>query len=301
MNENDKKQANLRVLQRLDASVQDIVCSATHVVLYEFNQKKQHWEKRNVEGSLFITQRIDEPIFRLLVLNRNSTDNLEVSIGIHFQMQVREPYLIFRSQNGDATIRGLWFHDNNERRTVSTYLEQIVEDAKNPAAAAISSPTPTTVASPPTATTSPALNQQQQQQYNPGAFKRDATTATTPSLAQMEAMAPSTPQKTPLPAAAVTSEDVNIVESLLSPLSLATQQPSSERQTSPTPPPSSSSPNDAASAAATSPLRNVVLDKKSLQLSLLALIQDEKFLDLIHAQYLKVAHTRVNKRSGRKS
>ena len=39
----------------------------------------------------------------------------------------------------------------------------------------------------------------------------------------------------------------------------------------------------------------VALDKKSLQLALLSLIQDERFIDLLHAQYLKVAHARARK------
>jgi mRNA-decapping enzyme 1B len=32
-----------------------------------------------------------------------------------------------------------------------------------------------------------------------------------------------------------------------------------------------------------------------LQLALLSLIQDERFIDLLHAQYLKVAHARANR------
>lgn len=38
-----------------------------------------------------------------------------------------------------------------------------------------------------------------------------------------------------------------------------------------------------------------VLDKKSLQLALLSLVQDDRFLDLLHAQYLKVAHARASR------
>jgi mRNA-decapping enzyme 1B len=37
------------------------------------------------------------------------------------------------------------------------------------------------------------------------------------------------------------------------------------------------------------------LDKKSLQLALLSLIQDDRFLDLLHSQYLRVVHARVKK------
>jgi len=56
-------------------------------------------------------------------------------------------------------------------------------------------------------------------------------------------------------------------------------------------------PTTAAVAAASSshPSPHIVLDKKSLQLSLLSLIQDDRFLDLIHAQYLKVAHARASR------
>ena len=38
---------------------------------------------------------------------------------------------------------------------------------------------------------------------------------------------------------------------------------------------------------------SVVLDKKSLQLSLLSLLQDDRFVDIIHAQYLRVVKART--------
>ena len=49
-NEQDKRAANLRVLQRADSNIIDIFSSCTHVVLYEFNATSQAWEKQNVEG-----------------------------------------------------------------------------------------------------------------------------------------------------------------------------------------------------------------------------------------------------------
>lgn len=118
-----RKRANLRLLQRLDRWTVDIVGQATHVVLYEFREQEQRWDKLNVEGSLFVTQRGDAPRFKLFVLNRNSTRNLEVGVTPDFQMQLREPYLIFRDGDGDgdpanaATIRGLWFHDGARANT----------------------------------------------------------------------------------------------------------------------------------------------------------------------------------------
>lgn len=50
INEDAKRAANLRVLQRMDNRIVDIIGSATHVVLYEFNVTDKAWEKRNCEG-----------------------------------------------------------------------------------------------------------------------------------------------------------------------------------------------------------------------------------------------------------
>ena len=55
--------------------------------------------------------------------------------------------------------------------------------------------------------------------------------------------------------------------------------------------------NSSPAAAAPAGAANVQqpLDKKSLQLALLSLIQDDRFLDLIHSQYLRVVHARAKK------
>jgi hypothetical protein len=49
-----------------------------------------------------------------------------------------------------------------------------------------------------------------------------------------------------------------------------------------------------ATASAVAPT-SAVLDKKSLQLTLLSLLQDDRFLDLVHSQYLKVVRARAAK------
>ena len=54
--EEAKRTANLRVLQRIDPSITDIVGSATHVVLYEFIERSQKWEKQNCEGAFCLIE-----------------------------------------------------------------------------------------------------------------------------------------------------------------------------------------------------------------------------------------------------
>jgi len=253
--ESARKAANLRVLQRLDRSILDILGSATHVVVYEFKEAQHEWEKCDTEGSLFVVKcdisSQNSCRFQLIVLNRNSTENMVVPITRSFQMQVREPYLIFRYSKN---IHGIWFHNGEERSTVHALLERIVKS-------------------------------------QPKDFG-------TPTAKSGDKEAESSQMQ---PAAATGSLDAGAAASaLLSPLTIL----SNSSNTSETP-----AANDTATAATTttttttnaSPVSDnttstMVLDKKNLQLALMSLIQDERFLDLIHAQYVKVAQARANKK-----
>ena len=246
-----RRKANLRVLQRLDSLILDIQGSATHVVLYEFSVDSQQWEKTGCEGSLFIAKRSESPRFKLVVLNRNSKENLEVDISGKFQMQVQEPYLIFRETKGDGAvrIRGIWFHDSAEREAVSGLLTRIVssleqieqlEEKHSHDAEALG--------------VRQQQQQQQQQQQSGGV-----------SVGQQVAAASAAMQGLSVGGGGAAS-DGGAVGS-------AKQAHRHNHHAG----------------------NNLVLDKKSLQLSLLSLIQDERFLDLIHAQYLKVAQARANR------
>ena len=259
-----RRKANLRVLQRLDSNIVDLAITATHVVLYEYSTTTAQWEKKNVEGSLFVTKRSDAPRFKLIILNRSSTENLEVPITATFQMQVKEPYMIFRDgtaavgggsiSGANETIRGIWFHDGKERDQIASYLEQVVKNLGK--------------------IEEMERNQQQQQ-------------ATNSSKSQSNTNINDTIRK-------------DAGAALLSTLTLGSNN---NKATSAAAATSSSPPSNPSAAANqqynTSPgpstHQNLVLDKKSLQLSLLSLIQDDRFLDLIHAQYLKVVHTRATR------
>ena len=257
-----RRKANLRVLQRLDSNIVDLAITATHVVLYEYSTITAQWEKKNVEGSLFVTKRSDAPRFKLIILNRSSTENLEVPITATFQMQVKEPYMIFRdgtaavgggdSSGANETIRGIWFHDGKERDQIASYLEQVVKNLGK--------------------IEEMERNQQQQatnskSQSNPNindTIRKDA------GAALLSTLTLGSNNNKVTSAAATTSS---------SPPSNPSADTNQQYNTSPGP----------------STHQNLVLDKKSLQLSLLSLIQDDRFLDLIHAQYLKVVHTRATR------
>ena len=248
-----RRKANLRVLQRMDRNVVDVAITATHVVLYEYNTntKQSSWEKKNVEGTLFVTKRSDAPRFKLIVLNRNSTENLEIPITAIFQMQLKDPYLILRDSPESTEFLGIWFHDGNERGQIASYLEQVVNSLVK----------------------IEEMESNGNMKITPSIIRTDKDDHTTRQEAGAALLAALTMGSTGNAKGGET--DVTTGQDL-KPASAA---PTVEQQ----------------ATHSSSPSQNIVLDKKSLQLSLLSLLQDDRFIDLIHAQYLKVVQKRAER------
>ena len=49
------------MLKRRDAAIIKILDMAGHVVLYQFNEDSKAWDRKGVEGSLFVVERSTEP------------------------------------------------------------------------------------------------------------------------------------------------------------------------------------------------------------------------------------------------
>ena len=187
-----------------------------------------------MEGSLFIAKRSDSPLFKLILLNRNSNENLEVAVRGTFQMTKKDQFLIFRdAASTEEAIRGIWFHDGEERDNFLRYVENVVK-----AMCQIEE-----------------TEQSKAVETKPPEENKDATNAGAALLATL-----------------------NLGSNTES---MQTQAETNARKT-----------ESAAERDTNNNSNNIVLDKKSLQLSLLSLIQDERFLDLIHAQYVKVSNAR---------
>jgi mRNA-decapping enzyme 1B len=269
VNEQARKEANLRLLQRtMDRSISNILGSATHVVLYHFHQTSQSWEKSNVEGSLFLAVR---PLgYLLVILNRNSPESYPIELSRDFQLQQNDPYLIFKNyEEGEqtATIRGIWFPNANERIKMNDLLTEVLQALK------------TTPQAPPPAPVQPVTT------------PLDSASATASLLASLN-----------LNPVSNTTSSVSFPTNTSSLSTPPTTGPFVSTDPSVLPPatPSGRS-NSTTMLRQMSPSQHSnqpTLDKKSLQLALLSLIQDERFLDLLHAQYLKVHHARTSRNSG---
>jgi len=124
-----RKATNLRVLQRLDGSIVDLIGSATHVVVYAFKQSETttatagEWEKCDMEGPLFIVSCGDQKRYKLIVLNRNSTINLIVPLEENIRISCEKPLLILSFA---SKIHGFWFHKDEERTTTHALMERML-------------------------------------------------------------------------------------------------------------------------------------------------------------------------------
>ena len=236
--EEARRQANLKLLQRTcDGSIQLMLQSATHVVLYEF--KDNNWSKCGVEGTCFLVASTKR-VVQLIILNRNSANNFVMTVQTKLQVQDQDPFLIFQETLPVPRTLGIWFHSADERVAMTTQLQTAIQQV-----AGDTFPFPVTPA----------------------------------------AAAP--PPRAPVPAD-VTQDERDHLAALLSSTALGAGNRS---HSAPKPANNNGSPSQQM------PGGSVALDKKALQLTLLSLIQDERFLDLLHSQYLRVVHARAKKSS----
>jgi mRNA-decapping enzyme 1B len=282
-----RKQANLRLLQRtIDSSIADIHFTATHVVMYEFLDNQ--WTKLNVEGSLFLTSSLSSTAasYRVIVLNRSSTENFVMPITADTQLQHQDPFIIFKErksqqQSTSPRILGVWIHGEHERDKLAAELESTISSLNLAFCQTQMAPAaPVPLDEPPPS----------------AAIETASRVDSTAALAALLGVT-SVGSAVPINAAATpSSKSASSITpprppsaSLLPPPLSASTTPPRPPTTLPPPPSSVSAQQLFASPETSSP---PPLDKKSLQLALLSLIQDDRFLDLVHSQYLRVVHAR---------
>ena len=251
-----RRQANLKLLQRTcDAHIADLLQSATHVVLYEFPQHEKQWVKCGVEGSCFLVASTRTAV-QLIILNRHSANNFVLTVVPALQVQEQDPFLILQEMPPAGNrTLGLWFHSADERVALTKQLQTTVAQLANQ-----------TFVFP--------------------------TAAATPASAPPLRPPPAPPAAAAAAAAAVTEvtqDERDHLAALLSQTAMA----AGRSHSAPKPAPPNSNTNT--TPPPNMPGGSVALDKKALQLTLLSLIQDERFLDLLHSQYLRVVHARAKK------
>lgn len=123
---------NFAALKRADPYAREIIDSATHVALYTFEENE--WEKTNIEGALFVYSRNGEPYHSLVIMNRLSTNNLIEPVSKGIELQLKEPFLLYR--NAKCRIYGIWFYDKDECVRVATKLNSLIKESMKQVAGA---------------------------------------------------------------------------------------------------------------------------------------------------------------------
>lgn len=114
---------NLSVLRRLDPAVTDILITAAHVVPYSFDKDIQEWNRKPVEGSLFVVKRNTQPRFQLVVMNQLNTENLVEDLLTDFDVEVQVPYVMYC--NAADEILGILFNNPKECEEVGHLFKRI--------------------------------------------------------------------------------------------------------------------------------------------------------------------------------
>jgi mRNA-decapping enzyme 1B len=135
------------VLKRRDAAIIKILDMAGHVVLYQFNEDSKAWDRKGVEGSLFVVERSTEPRYQFVVLNRLSSENLIETVDADFQTELTDSFLLYR--NLKQEILGVWFYSPPERTAISDLLGTLTGDLEEAAEPPPAEPEPAYAAPPP--------------------------------------------------------------------------------------------------------------------------------------------------------
>ncbi|KAH9699647.1 mRNA-decapping enzyme-like protein [Citrus sinensis] len=110
LDQQSTKLLNLTVLQRIDPFIEEILITAAH----------------DVEGSLFVVKRNTQPRFQFVVMNRRNTDNLVKNLLGDFEFEVQVPYLLYR--NASQEVNGIWFYNARECEEVANLFSSEFEE-----------------------------------------------------------------------------------------------------------------------------------------------------------------------------
>ena len=116
---------NMSVLKRMDEDILEILYSATHVAVYEFDTTRKSWKRSDIEGTLFLVKRCSAPRFRMIVVNSKRIDNFMEEVDGSLECEVLQTFLLYT--RGNNQLYGIWFYDEKNCEEFGNYLKRIVK------------------------------------------------------------------------------------------------------------------------------------------------------------------------------
>lgn len=124
-------QLNLSVLTRHEPLTTSILFIAPYAVVYTFSSTSEQWEKRDIEGTLFVCQLASHPAggdrFSVIILNRRRLDNFKLELLESAQVEDTEQFIILqdRDEQGNVRVYGLWIFSEPEPSSTAATREQV--------------------------------------------------------------------------------------------------------------------------------------------------------------------------------
>lgn len=119
---------NLKALKKVDPYVKSIETQCSNVALYNFNSDRAEWERTQVEGTLFLFQRLAEPKYGFTIMNRLNPENHIEPVTGQLDFQIQPPFLLYKNSNGE--IRGIWFFSKTECESVGKRIQVLVKEVE---------------------------------------------------------------------------------------------------------------------------------------------------------------------------
>ena len=131
LNTGTLQNSQLSALQKVDPAIVAILTGSPHVAVYIFPQGAKQWERKNIEGPLYLVRRSTLPQFSFIILNRKENSHMVEMIDLNFEFQNQEPYIIFRNSKAPVPMpHGMWFKSTEDRERVWQHFQTIKDTLK---------------------------------------------------------------------------------------------------------------------------------------------------------------------------
>mmetsp|Transcript_29298 Transcript_29298/g.88658 ORF Transcript_29298/g.88658 Transcript_29298/m.88658 type:complete len:225 (-) Transcript_29298:193-867(-) len=123
---------NLSHLTRSDPNIENIVVQSKFVVAYLLQQDGSNpgWIKADIEGPVYLVKRRVAPYFQLMVKNQFSQHGLLDDLHPDWELDCQNNYVFYKVEDPSKSIRGLWFHDDNERQRIEAAVEKTLQEIR---------------------------------------------------------------------------------------------------------------------------------------------------------------------------
>ncbi|KAK4046247.1 hypothetical protein OIV83_006226 [Microbotryomycetes sp. JL201] len=132
-----RAELNLKNLRRHDASIEQILSTASYVTVYR--NHGEGWVKTGIEGPMFLFERSQLPRHGFFVLNRQGLEYVQEYLTADSDVKIEGEFLLYEPGEQADRATGLWIAEEKDRTELCRRMVDICNDVKRAAVVAKSS------------------------------------------------------------------------------------------------------------------------------------------------------------------